>query len=308
MQLTGAQLNYPVHEKELLAIIRGLKKWCSDLLGSHVEVYTDHRTLENFEGQKDLSRCQARWLEVMSQFEMTISYIKGEDNCVADALSQLPPDASPVTDADPEEISSWKDWLAKNTSSVNMTFSISSDMKMLDMIRSGYKDNKFCSKFVSGDLILPEVKEINGLWYIGDRLLVPRVGMIHEDLFHLAHETLGHFGTDKSYATLWDSFYWLNMQRDLEQSFIPGCIPCQRNKSSTTKPAGPLHPLPIPDECGNNITMDFIGPLPEDEGFNCLLTITDRLGSDVRLIPTCTDITAEKLATVFFENWYCMEG
>ena len=59
MQLTGAQLNYPVHEKELLAIIRGLKKWRSDLLGSHVEVFTDHRTLENFEGQKDLSHRQA---------------------------------------------------------------------------------------------------------------------------------------------------------------------------------------------------------------------------------------------------------
>lgn len=54
--------------------------------------------------------------------------------------------------------------------------------------------------------------------------------------------------------------------------------------------------------------MDFIGPLPKDEGFNCLLTITDRLGSDVRLIPTCTDITAEKLATLFFHNWYCENG
>ncbi len=52
MQLTSTQLNYSVHEKELLAIIHGLKKWCSDLLGSHVEVFMDHRTLENFEGQK----------------------------------------------------------------------------------------------------------------------------------------------------------------------------------------------------------------------------------------------------------------
>jgi hypothetical protein len=42
MQLKGAEKNYPVHEKELLAIIRALKKWCSDLLGSHIYVYTDH--------------------------------------------------------------------------------------------------------------------------------------------------------------------------------------------------------------------------------------------------------------------------
>jgi hypothetical protein len=56
MQLKAAERNYPVHEKELLAIIRALKKWRSDLLGSHIHVYTDHRTLENFDTQRDLSR------------------------------------------------------------------------------------------------------------------------------------------------------------------------------------------------------------------------------------------------------------
>jgi len=52
----GAQLNYPVHEKELLAIIRALEKWRSDLLGVEFFVYTDHRTLENFDQQQDLSQ------------------------------------------------------------------------------------------------------------------------------------------------------------------------------------------------------------------------------------------------------------
>ncbi len=75
VQLKGAQLNYPVHEKELLAIVRACKKWRSDLLGEHFQVYTDHRALENFETQKTLSRRQARWLEELSQFDMTISYI-----------------------------------------------------------------------------------------------------------------------------------------------------------------------------------------------------------------------------------------
>ena len=51
MQLKGAEKNYPVHEKELLAIIRALKKWRSDLLGIPIYVYTDHRTLQNFDTQ-----------------------------------------------------------------------------------------------------------------------------------------------------------------------------------------------------------------------------------------------------------------
>jgi hypothetical protein len=56
MTFKGAELNYAVHEKELLAIIRGLRRWHTDIIGCPVLIYTDHRTLENFETQKDLSR------------------------------------------------------------------------------------------------------------------------------------------------------------------------------------------------------------------------------------------------------------
>jgi len=55
MTFKGAELNYPVHEKELLAVIQALKKWQVDLLGSPFFIYTDHKTLENFNSQKDLS-------------------------------------------------------------------------------------------------------------------------------------------------------------------------------------------------------------------------------------------------------------
>jgi RNase H-like domain found in reverse transcriptase len=55
MQLKAAEKNYPIHEKELLTIVCALKKWRSNLLGSPIYVYTDHKTLENFDMQKDLS-------------------------------------------------------------------------------------------------------------------------------------------------------------------------------------------------------------------------------------------------------------
>jgi hypothetical protein len=47
--LNDAQKNYPVHKKEMLALVHTLKKWRSNLLGSCFTVYTDHCTLENFE-------------------------------------------------------------------------------------------------------------------------------------------------------------------------------------------------------------------------------------------------------------------
>lgn len=56
------------------------------------------------------------------------------------------------------------------------------------------------------------------------------------------------------------------------------------------------------------MAIDFIGPLPEDEGFDCMVTMTDRTGSDVRVVPTRTDISAEDFAELFFDHWYCENG
>jgi len=98
------------------------------------------------------------------------------------------------------------------------------------------------------------------------------------------------------------------MCKDLEEKYIPGCQECQQNKASTMKPVGPLHLLKVPDGRCESIAMDFIGPLPEDNGSDCILMITDRLGSDIQIIPTRTDITAEELAIVFIDNWYCENG
>ena len=122
------------------------------------------------------------------------------------------------------------------------------------------------------------------------------------------HDTLGHFGFDKTYGSLRSAYYWPNMRRDLEKGYVASCPECQRNKSSTSKPIGPLHPLPIPDQCGDSVAIDFIGPLPEDDGNNCIITFTDHLGSDIQLAAMRTDIDAEKLAYIFFDKWYCENG
>ena len=79
-------------------------------------------------------------------------------------------------------------------------------------------------------------REHNGLLYRYDRLVVPNVPEVRETLFRLAHDALGHFGTEKTYEALAASYYWPRMKLQLEKSYIPGCDACQRNKSSTSKP------------------------------------------------------------------------
>jgi hypothetical protein len=56
------------------------------------------------------------------------------------------------------------------------------------------------------------------------------------------------------------------------------------------------------------MSMDFIGPLSKDRGFNCIVTFIDHLNSNIWVIPTHTDISAKNLAVLFFNKWYCKNG
>jgi hypothetical protein len=95
------------------------------------------------------------------------------------------------------------------------------------------------------------------------------------------------------------------MRHDLVNAYVPSCAECQRNKSHTTEPPGPLHPLNVPSERFESVAIDFIGPLPRDNGFDEIVMMTDRMGADFQLAPCRTDITAEEFARIFFNKWYC---
>jgi hypothetical protein len=236
----------------------------------------------------------------MSQYELNILYIPGPNNTAADVLSCVPAGAFLDKDGKPNG--------PHKTGVVSTVLHLTTDSNILQSIKVGYNEDSFCKKFIASGISIKGIRNANGLWYVGDRLLIPRVGDIRENLFRLVHDTASHFGADKLYATLHDAYYWPNMCRDLKEAYIPACTECQHNKSQTKKPASPLHPLPIPDKCCDSITMDFIGPLPLDEGFNCISSMTDRLNSDFHTIPTQTDISAKDLAILFFNNWYCENG
>ena len=92
-----AELNYPIHDKELLAIFRSFQQYKPELLGAQkvVHVYTDHRALEYFMTTKDLNPRQARWAEFFAEFHFTIMYRSGITNTLADTLSRRDQDLTP---------------------------------------------------------------------------------------------------------------------------------------------------------------------------------------------------------------------
>ncbi|KAE8262023.1 hypothetical protein A4X09_0g7551, partial [Tilletia walkeri] len=90
-KLTPAERNYPIREKELLAIVHCLTVWRLYLEDvENFEVLTDHHSLQYFKTQKELNKRQARWQELLCNFTYTIKYIPGPSNSVPDALSRHP--------------------------------------------------------------------------------------------------------------------------------------------------------------------------------------------------------------------------
>ena len=78
----------------------------------------------------------------MLQYEMIISYICREDNCVADALPRLPPDTFP--DENPMIQALHEHWKTL----ICVVLSIVTDISVLASIKEGYDSDPFCQCLV----------------------------------------------------------------------------------------------------------------------------------------------------------------
>ncbi|MBW0566360.1 hypothetical protein O181_106075, partial [Austropuccinia psidii MF-1] len=83
-----AELNYEIHDKELLGIVWALKRRRAFLLSlsSPFEVLTDHSSLKYFMSSKVLTLRQAHWSELLSKFHFSITYHPGCLATLPDAL------------------------------------------------------------------------------------------------------------------------------------------------------------------------------------------------------------------------------
>jgi hypothetical protein len=84
-----AECNYKIYDKELLAIIRCLGEWETELASvQEFKIITDHKNLEYFTTLRRLSERQMRWVHLLSRFKFTISYRPGAQAARPDALSR----------------------------------------------------------------------------------------------------------------------------------------------------------------------------------------------------------------------------
>ncbi len=86
-----AEINYHIYDKKLLVIIRCFKHWqfelkCTELL---IQMFIDHQTLKIFMKNKQLSRWQVNYLNILSKFNFQIIFKSGKMNTKVDALTRM---------------------------------------------------------------------------------------------------------------------------------------------------------------------------------------------------------------------------
>ncbi|XP_044715292.1 reverse transcriptase (RNA-dependent DNA polymerase) domain-containing protein [Hirsutella rhossiliensis] len=103
-RLSPAEYNYPIHDKEMLAIMRCLDNWSAELrsCGSFT-ILTDHRNLEYFMTRQKLTERQSRWAAELSQFDFKLEYRPGSEAVVPDALSRREQDKPQGIDDEREQ-------------------------------------------------------------------------------------------------------------------------------------------------------------------------------------------------------------
>ena len=88
-KLSQPERNYCVTRQELLAVISSLKHFRQYLYGREVKIRTDHASLRWLINFKNPEGQMARWLEQLSEYQITIEHRPGRKHANADGLSRM---------------------------------------------------------------------------------------------------------------------------------------------------------------------------------------------------------------------------
>ncbi|KAJ9534015.1 hypothetical protein QJQ45_027117 [Haematococcus lacustris] len=293
-KLNQAQVNYPAHERELLAVLHALTTWRHYLLGRPFIVETDNSATTHVLTQSNPTGRQMRWTQRLAEFDITFVHKAGKHHTVPDALSRRPDHqltSLSIVDPDPSFFSTF-DCHAPEDPAYQAALS--------QALSHPSPSSPTHLQVIEGRLYTTSTPP---------RLYIPS-SPLRAQLLHEAHDahTAAHLGRAKTLERLQRHFYWPQMHKTV-QEYVRTCDKCQRNKATNQLPPGLLQPLPIPSRNWQQVSMDFIGPLPATpRGHTMIFTVVDKLSKMIHLIPTTTTATAQDTARLFFDHIFKHHG
>ena len=317
--LSGHEINWEIHDKELFAIVKAFAKWRPELASARdrIAVYSDHRSLEYFMTTKVLTAKQVRWMELLSGFNFRITYTAGKNNLKADILSRREQDLA--TQQQVKRDSRARVLLGPSRLDPRISTELAeiyvTTISMIDaprahmpfdLIEALCADNRKSFTEIRAKHLLPDGFTLKDhlLLYKG-RLCVNRHTDLCTKLIREAHDQVStaHPSGRKTYQLLAPKYHWAGMEADCLR-YVRNCAACRLSHTNVTKQQGFLHPLPVPEYPMQHLTMDF-KEFPKDKhGYDSILVFMDRLGKSSVTIPCHKTTDARQMAQLFIEWIY----
>ena len=311
--LSNAKWNYHAVDLKMAAIIFAVQEWRHYLLDAQKEftILTNHKNLEYFRKPQDLSHWQVQWKQIMQEYHYVMEHHSGKTN-PANPLSQRPDFEKGVESNNKQEIllpqylfpdliSEHKDGpLIKDAAAVCTLNSMETRIEKVQYktesyVREGLKRENSPWTMVNGAIMWKE------LFY------VPKDEKIREEIIiqNHNHPLAGHSGIGRTRDLIMTKYYWPTIRKDVEW-YVKGYDTCQwskpQNKTST------LHPNESPNTSWEIISVDIIGPLPESNGKDAILTIVDCFSKMIHIFLISSTITSKGVAQIFCYHVFKLHG
>jgi hypothetical protein len=226
----------------------------------------------------------------MSEYNFGISYIKGKENVVTNALSRRPHFFSLVP-------------LKFNLRERVLTQLLGDSwyLKATSNLQSGRQlDSKYEGYSLEDDKLLR---------YRG-RMYILESGDIRSIILKESHRALycARLGVKKMYADMRKLFFWEVMKHDVVH-FITKCLECQQVKGNHHHPTGLLQPHDVPMSKWEVISMDcVVGLSLASHRHNVILVIVDKLTKSAHFIPVRDTYDVTYVACMFVREVIHLHG
>jgi len=310
----------------MLAIVSSMKHWRHYLEGSRhpVKVLTDHKNLEIFMSTKILNRRQARWAELLAEYDFMFEHIPGKTN-PADGPSRRPDYAENAPEVEDSTIFPKSAFRLFTTTAATRQYKPKNDLRARlvnalaqDMVAQQHRNIVDVDQpTTKNDAIAPRHRSKHERsWTWDDDLLlydnliyVPDDNALRLEIMRMHHDDAlaGHYGVAKTLELVSRNYYFPGMAAYVKK-YVNTCDTCARGKPTRHAPHGELAPLPAPTGPWKGISCDFVVDLPVSLGYDAALVFIDRLTKMAHFIPCTKTATAADFARMFLDHVVRLHG
>jgi hypothetical protein len=293
-KLQGAELNYPTHEKELLAIKNALQKWHHYVEnGLPITIITDHDSLKYMNTVQNPSKRLARWVEEFQQYNLIIKYRPGKEATVPDALSRRPDYLNSMgweREKEEEYIPYIRQFLSNKSFPPNLSQSIKE--KVVKDIDDFVVENETLFRKIREGIQAPYVEFI-----------------FRANLMEKMHRQFGHLTFASLKNVMESRAWWPSMNRDLKE-FVAACPNCQTHQRHRSNQEREQHQV-VTDpyiQPFQRWGIDLIGRLPvTPSGNKWIITAVD-YATGWPIAKAIPKATKEAIAEFIYQEIYMHFG